>query len=528
VSTHRTSTPAPAAALDLVEVVQRLSLARDLAGVQEIVRTAARRLTGADGAAFVLRDGDQCHYADEDAIGPLWKGQRFPLSACVSGWTMTHRRPAVIEDIAADDRVPHDAYRPTFVKSLAMVPIRALDPVGAIGVYWAERHAPTAEEVRLLQALADSTAVALDNVRLFAELEERVRARTSELEAANRRLAENNRELVEAHEQADRVFAAYAHSLPGTVLDGKYRLEEELGSGGFGAVYRGRHLSLDLPVAVKVFRPAPGNDSARALQRFLREGAAAVRIDHPNAVRVLDSGVSGEGVAFLVMELLEGRSLAKELAERGALPLPRAATIASKVAEVLAAAHRRGVLHRDIKPDNIFLHHAGGREVVKVVDFGIARFFSPSAETGPGRLTRTGEYVMGTPSFVAPERLSGGPDDGRSDVFSLATTLYQMVCGAYPWTRQQLARLASGDEGDLSPAPMGLHRPGVPAVLEELVRRAVAREPAVRPTALEFSVALARLAESLEDVPAPPRPPARYEESTFDVTVQKWDAPETK
>src|ERR1043166_734932 len=140
----------PQRVAELVETVQRLSLARDRATVQEIVRRAARRLTGADGATFVLRDGDRCHYADEDAIAPLWKGQRFPMSACISGWAMLHRRSAVIPDIYADDRIPHDAYRRTFVKSLVMVPIRTLEPVGAIGTYWATPHAPTTAEVRLL------------------------------------------------------------------------------------------------------------------------------------------------------------------------------------------------------------------------------------------------------------------------------------------------------------------------------------------------------------------------------------------
>src|SRR5688572_21112619 len=140
----------------LVVVVQELSLARDLPAVAAIVRRAARELTGADGATFILRDADKCHYVDEDAIGPLWKGRKFPLSACISGWSIIHRREAVIEDIYADPRIPHDAYRPTFVKSLAMVPVRTLDPIGAIGNYWAQRHRPTEHEVRLLQALADT------------------------------------------------------------------------------------------------------------------------------------------------------------------------------------------------------------------------------------------------------------------------------------------------------------------------------------------------------------------------------------
>jgi len=154
----------------LVAVVQELSRARTLEDIQVIVRSAARRLTGADGATFVLLDGDKCFSADEDAIQPLWKGMRFPLDACVSGWTMLNRRAAVVEDIYADARIPADAYRPTFVKSLAMVPIRASKPVGAIGNYWATRHMPTDAELRLLQALADSTSIAIENVQNQAAL----------------------------------------------------------------------------------------------------------------------------------------------------------------------------------------------------------------------------------------------------------------------------------------------------------------------------------------------------------------------
>jgi len=169
----------------LVNVVQELSLARDLETVMAIVRSAARDLTGADGATFVLRDHDKCYYADENAIAPLWKGQRFPMSACISGWVMLNRRQVIISDIYADPRIPHEAYRPTFVKSLAMVPIRTLDPLGAIGNYWAKSHTPTAEEVRLLQALADTTAVAMENIRVYSELEQRVKDRTASLEAAN-------------------------------------------------------------------------------------------------------------------------------------------------------------------------------------------------------------------------------------------------------------------------------------------------------------------------------------------------------
>lgn len=158
----------------LVEVAQGLSMARQLDDVMVVVRRAARELTGADGATFILREGDRCFYADEDAITPLWKGHRFPMSACVSGWAMAHKCAAVIENIYEDQRVPHDAYRPTFVRSLAVVPIRTSDPVGAIGNYWATPHHATEGEVKLLSALADLTSIAMENVRLYGELQKRV------------------------------------------------------------------------------------------------------------------------------------------------------------------------------------------------------------------------------------------------------------------------------------------------------------------------------------------------------------------
>ncbi len=177
-----------AASARLVAAVQELSHARDFDSIRRIVRHAARELTGADGATLVLRDRDQCHYVDEDAISPLWKGKRFPLSACISGWSMLHRQSVVIEDIYADERIPADAYRPTFVKSLLMVPIRSDDPLGAIGNYWAFPHEADPREIELLEALANTTAVALENVRIYEELEQRVQDRTRLLQAANKEL----------------------------------------------------------------------------------------------------------------------------------------------------------------------------------------------------------------------------------------------------------------------------------------------------------------------------------------------------
>jgi signal transduction histidine kinase len=172
----------------LVAVVQELSFARSMEDITGIVRHAARDLTGADGATFVLRDNGFCHYVDEEAIAPLWKGKRFPMEVCISGWVMLNREPAVIEDIYDDPRIPSAAYRPTFVKSLVMVPIRSLKPVGAIGTYWATRRKPRPDEVRLLEALANSASVAMEHVQLLAGLEQKIAERTARLEMLNEEL----------------------------------------------------------------------------------------------------------------------------------------------------------------------------------------------------------------------------------------------------------------------------------------------------------------------------------------------------
>ena len=158
--------------LALVEIIEMLSAARTAADVAAVVRSAARRICGADGVTFVLREGEECCYLDEDAIGPLWKGRRFPLSDCISGWAMLNGLTVVIPDIYADDRIPHDAYRPTFVRSLVMTPVRVQDPIAAIGAYWAEVRDFSDEEIARLEVVARATATALENVRLIASLED--------------------------------------------------------------------------------------------------------------------------------------------------------------------------------------------------------------------------------------------------------------------------------------------------------------------------------------------------------------------
>jgi GAF domain-containing protein len=150
----------------LQDAMNALGSARDLTGVGEVVRTAARRVTGAMGATFVLRDGEHCFYADEDAIAPLWKGQRFPMTSCISGWAMLNVATAIVPDIEEDPRIPLAAYRPTFVRSLAMVPVGAPEPVAAIGAYWSVARTPMQAEVDNLEALASVTAEAIRRIGL--------------------------------------------------------------------------------------------------------------------------------------------------------------------------------------------------------------------------------------------------------------------------------------------------------------------------------------------------------------------------
>lgn len=163
--------------LTLVETIEGLSSARTIEQVAAVIRSSARRISGADGVAFVLRDQGQCFYLDEDAIGPLWKGRRFPLAACISGWAMLNRETVVVPDIYQDSRIPHDAYRPTFVKCLVMVPVRKEDPIAAIGAYWAHERRPEPDEVMRLEMMARATATAIDAALMHASLTETLERR---------------------------------------------------------------------------------------------------------------------------------------------------------------------------------------------------------------------------------------------------------------------------------------------------------------------------------------------------------------
>ena len=158
---------------DMIDLSQALAAAHGMDALMAIVRHGARQLTGADGASFILRDGEDCYYADEEAIQPLWKGRRFPMSECVSGWVMQHHEPVVIPDIYMDDRVPHEIYAPTFVHGMAVVPIRTSNPLGAIGCYWSSPYEVSPFQLRLLQILSNMTAVVMENIQHELELANR-------------------------------------------------------------------------------------------------------------------------------------------------------------------------------------------------------------------------------------------------------------------------------------------------------------------------------------------------------------------
>ncbi|MHC1690087.1 MAG: PAS domain S-box protein [Bacteroidales bacterium] len=172
----------------LVEAIQELSISTSMENIMATVRTSARKLVNADGSTFILRDGDSCFYADEDTVSPLWKGQRFQLTNCISGWAMLNKQPVIIEDIYADERVPIEAYKSTFVKSLAIAPIRLNDPLGAIGAYWGSNYLPSEIEIKLLNTLADAAAKAVENVQLIDGLEQKIIERTSQLQSVNKEL----------------------------------------------------------------------------------------------------------------------------------------------------------------------------------------------------------------------------------------------------------------------------------------------------------------------------------------------------
>lgn len=344
--------------------------------------------------------------------------------------------------------------------------------------------------------------------------EEQLRRYNEELQRQHEALQRQHQALLRSQEallaalrQNDRMFAAMTDRLNERVLNGAFRLDEKLASGGFGVVYRATQLSLQRPVAVKLLKPPPGEQSGKVFERFHREGFTACRIVHPNAVAVLDLGVSEDGLPYLVMELLDGDTVAERLRAEGPFPLGRALEVLADVCSVLDAAHRTGVIHRDIKPSNVFLHRppatAGGGEVVKVLDFGIARLLDDPVRLS---LTHTGE-LLGTPTYMAPERVSRGEESPRTDIYSVGVMLYEMLAGRLPIGGQSNVWSALWMQVTLAPDPLEEVLPWVPPALADLAARALAKQPEERPEAAEMEAALRALRADLSPEMAARRAP---------------------
>jgi len=271
---------------------------------------------------------------------------------------------------------------------------------------------------------------------------------------------------------------------PGTVLDGKYKLESLIGQGNFGAVYRATHLTLDRLVAVKLLDAnlQPGDEPTK---RFQQEGISACRIQHPNAVAILDFSVSTEGIPFLVMELLRGGTIEDELNQRGRLTPERSAEILLPVCGVLSEAHSLGIIHRDIKPQNIFLHQGRHGEAVKVLDFGIAKLVGDAAADQELTLE---DGVIGTPIYMAPERFVKVKYDGRADVYSLGVMLYEMLVGKPPFylTGTSPLKVIYAHMNEAPRPPRELN-PELSPEIEAVVLRALDKDMNLRPTAAQFA-----------------------------------------
>jgi serine/threonine protein kinase len=265
----------------------------------------------------------------------------------------------------------------------------------------------------------------------------------------------------------------------GRVVAGRYRLAREIGRGGMGAVYEAVERDTGAPCAVKVLLPEFACDG-EALARFRAEADTLRDLDHPHVVRLLDSGGFDDGEPFLVFELLRGETLATRLHAVGALPLLEGLRIAEEMAAALALAHARGVVHRDVKPENVFLHRtAGGRTEVRLIDFGIAKSAREVKLTAKGA-------VFGSLRYMAPEQLmDSGAVNASADIYSLGAVLYEMLTGAPPFDGTSFSEL-SGQIVYCEPPPPSERGSPVPLWLERNVLAALAKDPGRRPaTALD-------------------------------------------
>ena len=300
-------------------------------------------------------------------------------------------------------------------------------------------------------------------------------------------------------------FAPVPHSgiALGQVLDGRYLIERQLGKGGVGEVYLGRHQRTGRPCAIK-FLSAEGGLDDSSLRRFEREARTLGSLGHPGIVGIHDFAETPEGVPYLVMDFLEGEDLAQRLHRDGAMHWDMAKALFREMAHALHAAHNSGVLHRDLKPGNVFLAQTpGAPDRVVLLDFGLAK--ANAVGLGELSLTRTGA-VLGTPLYMSPEQARGAKLDERSDLYSLATILFEMLAGRPPFLGENLAQLVSRLVLDPVPVLSELAPHEAPAHLDEVLRIALAKAPEDRhPDVLEFASAVLQkpLAESWKLVKAP-------------------------
>ncbi|MFI5694652.1 protein kinase [Kribbella sp. NPDC051586] len=269
----------------------------------------------------------------------------------------------------------------------------------------------------------------------------------------------------------------------------RYRLGSSLGRGGMGEVFRGTDEQLGREVAVKLLLRS--DRDPRAAERFQREARAAARLNDAHVVAVYDFGQHDDGF-FLVMELVEGGSVADELAQHGPLPKDRAIEIIEQSAAGLAAAHREDVVHRDVKPSNLLISTDG---TVKVADFGIAHLPGEGAST----LTATGQ-IIGSAQYLAPERARGGQAGKEADVYALGCVLYQLVTGRPPFTGEHPTAILY-QHVDTAPAPPSLERPELGGPFEQVLLRMLAKDPAERPTAAEIEAGALSATELTATVP---------------------------
>jgi serine/threonine protein kinase len=302
---------------------------------------------------------------------------------------------------------------------------------------------------------------------------------------------------------------SFAAGLVGIVLDGRYRLDALLGEGGMGAVYRAHHLAMDRKVAIKLLKPHLTSDEIM-LQRFAREARATMRVDSPHAVKILDFGVTPQRDYYMVLEYLDGRSVQRELDVDGAFAPKRVLHIARQALHALGAAHKSGIIHRDIKPENILLLRVGDDpDYTKLLDFGVAKLMEGAARSDRSQLALTkAGMVFGTPEYMSPEQACGHELDGRSDLYSLAATMFAMLTGCAMFQAKTALEWLTKHATEMPPH---LHeaRPDLAEYpeLDRVVRKCLTKRREDRPQNSEAMDALiAEIEATLGRAPARPAP----------------------